>query len=164
MKKIISFGLVSVFAFAGCTPIDYRPNQPTVEVNRDANVDVDNQLSAVAMSVQDSLLTLAATKEPLKQHAINTNPLTTPRGGMGFRATLDWTGPIEPLLYRLGEMTNYKLKVLGPTPAIPVVVSLVEKNRRIADIVKDAGLQAGHRANIVVYPSNRIIELRYIPA
>ena len=58
-------------------------------------------------------------------------------------------------------MTRYKLKVLGATPSIPVVVSITASNSVVADILKDAGLQAGKKANLVVYPGSRIIELRY---
>lgn len=164
MRKATAMSMIGICVLTtACTPIQ-RPNRGETFETLGTTVDVDNELTKVAFSVQQSMRTLAASKEPHELNAINTDPLVTPEGGMGHRATLDWSGPIEPLLHRLGHMTRYNVKVLGPSPAIPVVVTLMAENRRIADILKDAGLQAGKRANLVVYPSSRIIELRYVPA
>jgi defect-in-organelle-trafficking protein DotD len=123
--------------------------------------DVEYQLAKAALSVEDSLRTLAATQQIHAKNAINTDILITPQGGMGGLASIDWSGPIEPLLERIGEMTRYRVKVLGPIPHIPVIVSISARERMVADILKDAGLQTGKRANLVVYPTSRIIELRY---
>jgi defect-in-organelle-trafficking protein DotD len=104
---------------------------------------------------------LAATQTPYISHAINTAPLVAPQGGMGGSISIDWSGPIQPLLEKMAHMTQYKLKIMGNEPPIPIIVSVTAKNAVIADIIKNAGLQAGKRANIVVYPNTRIIELRY---
>lgn len=124
-------------------------------------LDVEQQLMNSALSAQDSLRTLAATQQSYAKNAINTDILVTPEGGMGGLATIDWSGPVEPLLEKICKMTNYRLKVLGPIPPIPVLVTIAGRERVIADILKDAGLQAGKKANVVVYPTSRIIELRY---
>ena len=42
---------------------------------------------------------------------------------MGGTADIDWVGPLGPLVNRLGEMSNYRVKFLGMPPAIPIVVS-----------------------------------------
>ncbi len=123
--------------------------------------DVEYQLMKSAMSVEDSIRTLAGTQDIFTKNAINTDILVTPQGGMGELASIDWSGPIEPLLEKIGLMTRYRVKVLGPIPPIPVIVSISCRERLIADILKDTGLQAGKRANLVVYPTSRIIELRY---
>jgi defect-in-organelle-trafficking protein DotD len=123
--------------------------------------DVEYQLMKSAMSVEDSIRTLAGTQDIFTKNAINTDILVTPQGGMGELASIDWSGPIEPLLEKIGLMTRYRVKVLGPIPPIPVIVSISCRERLVADILKDAGLQAGKRANLVVYPTSRIIELRY---
>ncbi len=134
----------------GCSP------KPTYVMS-----DVEYQLMKSAISVEDSLRTLAATQEINTKNAINTDILVTPQGGMGGLASIDWSGPIEPLLEKIGTLTHYRVKVLGPIPSIPLIVTISADDRVIADILKDAGLQAGNRANLVVYPTNRIIELRY---
>lgn len=135
--------------FVGCS-------RTTYEVS-----DVEYQLAKAALSVEDSLRTLAATQQIHAKNPINTDILITPQGGMGGLASLDWSGPIEPLLEKIGEMTRYRVKVFGPLPHMPLIVSISSRDRMVADILKDAGLQAGKRANLVVYPTSRIIELRY---
>lgn len=147
-SKGLLFPLLAIFA--GCS------QQPIYEIS-----DVEYQLMKSAMSVEDSLRTLAATQEVYAKNALNTDILVTPQGGMSGLASIDWSGPIEPLLEKLANMTRYRVKVFGPMPHIPVIVSISCRERMIADILKDAGLQAGKRATIVVYPSSRIIELRY---
>jgi defect in organelle trafficking protein DotD len=148
-KNLLTIPLATFFLF-GCSP------KPTYEVSN-----VEYQLTKAALSIEDSLRTLAATQQIKAKNPINTDILITPQGGMGELSSIDWSGPIEPLLERIGELTNYRVKVFGPIPHIPLIVSISCRDRMIADILKDAGLQAGKRANLVVYPTSRIIELRY---
>lgn len=154
MGKSLSFLTLFIF-LVQCTPVQKQ--------SAFKGMDIEGLLFETANSVDNSLRVLAHTQKIYPQQVINTEPLITAKGGMGGRATLDWSGPIEPLLQRIGDLTHYKLKVLGHSPAIPVIVSITAKDSLVADIVKDAGLQATKRANVVVYPNNRIIELRYLP-
>lgn len=149
MDKLL-FAIPFAALLLGCSP------KPTYEVS-----DVEYQLMKSAMSVEDSLRTLAATNEVYAKNAINTDVLITPQGGMGELASIDWSGPLEPLVEKIAEMANYRVKVFGPMPHVPVIVSISCRERMIADILKDAGLQAGKRANLVVYPTSKIIEIRY---
>lgn len=151
LAPVVLPAMLSTVFITGCTA-----PQPTYTVS-----DVEYQLMRAALSVEDSLRALAATQEVYSKAAINTDVLITSQGGMGGLASLDWSGPIEPLLEKIGELTRYRVKVLGPIPPIPIIVSISARERMIADILKDAGLQAGKRANLVVYPTTRIIELRY---
>lgn len=138
------------------------PVKPAVPANYGSqDIDINERLSCVAKSIEQSLRTLAAAQETEAMNAINTAPLITAKGGMGCKANLDWSGPIEPLLKEVARLTHYKVKVLGNSPAIPIIVSITADGRVMADILKDAGLQAGKRANLVVYPASKIIELRY---
>lgn len=122
---------------------------------------VEQELLAASRSVQNSLALLARAQEEHTMPLLNTTPLVTPEGGMGGTADIDWTGPIEPLVRKLAEMTDYKLKVLGSDPGIPIIISISQNKAVIADILKNAGMQAGKRASIVVFPANRVIEIRY---
>ena len=163
---IVTF-LVGNLCLSGCglTPLQTLDDTPT---NHNESLPPDlsaleSQLKMAADSVSASLRTLAKTQEAAAARAnlLDTRPLVTAQGGMGEIAMLDWSGPIEPLLYKIASMTNYQLKILGNPPPIPVLVSIEGQNRVIADILKDAGLQATKQAGIVVYPELRIIELRY---
>lgn len=122
---------------------------------------VEQELITAAKKIETSLALLASAQEESNVPLLNTAPLITPEGGMSGTADIDWTGPIEPLVRKLADLTDYKVKVLGNTPAIPIIVSISEDCAVIADILKNAGMQAGKRANIVVFPANRVIEIRY---
>jgi len=146
-----------VFTLNACAPV--RPAAPCNYAAQD--ICINEKLSDTASAIDRSLRILAQAQKIECMNAINTAPLVTAKGGMGCKAHLDWSGPIEPLLYEVARLTDYRVKILGNTPPIPIIVSITAENRTIADIVKDAGLQAGKRANLVVYPCSRIIELRY---
>lgn len=122
---------------------------------------VEQELVAAAKKIETSLAVLASAQEETTVPLLNTAPLITPEGGMSGTADIDWTGPIEPFVRKLADLTDYKVKVLGTAPAIPVIISISQENAVIADILKNAGMQAGKRANIVVFPANRVIEIRY---
>jgi defect-in-organelle-trafficking protein DotD len=125
------------------------------------NAVVEQELVASARTIENALALLARTQEQHNVPLLNTAPLITPEGGMSGTADIDWTGPIEPLVRKLADMTEYKVKVLGNAPSIPIIVSISQNQAIIADILKNAGMQAGKRANIVVFPANRVIEVRY---
>lgn len=131
--------------------------------NKKTSIDTDigAQLVSSARSIEKSLATLAAAQEISNIPVLNTAPLLTPEGGMGGIADIDWTGPLEPLLEKIANMTNYNLKIMGSPTPIPIIVSITQNRAIIADILKNACLQAGKRVNIIVFPANRIIELRY---
>jgi defect-in-organelle-trafficking protein DotD len=81
--------------------------------------------------------------------------------GMQGLTTIDWSGPVEPLLKQIAMAANYRLRVLGTPPAIPVIVTIFSKNKMLGDVLRDVGYQCGRRATVVVYPGSQVIELRY---
>ena len=64
-------------------------------------------------------------------------------------------------LLQIAIASNYRLTVLGTAPAIPVLVTVYSKNVMLGDVLRDVGYQGGRRAQVVVYPDSRTIELRY---
>lgn len=149
---------VVVLGLSSCASPPHRTSEKA-DIN-----EIQAHLYETAVSVEQSLRTLAAAQNKVNQPAINTEPLMTVEGGMSKIVTVDWAGPIENLLQKIAEMSEYQLKVFGQDPNFPVLVSIYAKRAYLADLVKDAGIQAGARADIVVYPSTRVIELRFINA
>ena len=121
----------------------------------------ESRLNATAVSVSKSLQELAEIDRATHPRAILPSPIEPDMIGMGQLGSIDWSGPVGPLVKKIAEATNYKFKVLGTPPAIPVLISITAKNTPLADILRDASFQCGNRANIVTYPASRIIELRY---
>jgi defect-in-organelle-trafficking protein DotD len=121
----------------------------------------DNSLAEASYSVSRSIVDLAETTQAAHPTPNLTPPPSPASYGMGGMTSIDWSGPIEPLVQQLAKASNYRLRVLGRTPAIPVIVTVNTKNAMLGDILRDVGYQCGERAALVVFPNSRVIELRY---
>ena len=118
-------------------------------------------LAEASYSVSRSMVDLAETAQaahPLPSLAPPPSPATY---GMAGLTTVDWSGPVEPLVKQIAFAANYRVRVLGTPPAIPLLVTVYAKNTMLGDILRDVGYQCGRRATITVFPESRVIELRY---
>ena len=158
MKKIISAFILSLLASCATTSQNF-PNSITPNINPKSD-DAAIQLAEAARSVSQSLNELK-TIEKASAPSIKPLPYPTSSGLGKIIASVDWSGPIEPLLERIAKLANYRLCILGRHPAIPILVTITSQNTPLADIVRNADLQAGIKANIAVYPGIHTIELRY---
>lgn len=139
-----------------CNP---EPPLPTC-----SNADIQNDLVLAANSIERSLNVLASAQEAESPPVINIAPLITPEGGMGGKVAIDWTGPVAPLIEKIAKMTDYRVKILGNEPAIPIIITINARDTMIAEILQNASFQSGKRAHILVFPNNHVIEVRYLPA
>lgn len=121
----------------------------------------ESSLAEASYSVSRSIVDLAETEQAAHPN-LNLEPPPAPASyGMGGYTTVDWSGPVEPLLKQIANASNYRLRVMGTRPAIPVLVTIYAKNAMLGDILRDTGYQVGRRASVVVFPSSKVIELRY---
>jgi defect-in-organelle-trafficking protein DotD len=118
-------------------------------------------LAEASYSMSRSIVDLAETAQAAHPLPVLAPPPSPATYGMAGLTTIDWSGPIEPLLKQIAIASNYRLRVLGTSPAIPVLVSVYSKNVMLGDVLRDVGYQGGRRAAVVVYPGSRVIELRY---
>ena len=149
--KLTSIAILCI-ALAACTPT------PT-EINK--TDETSASLAEASYSVSRSITDLSETAQaahPLPPLDPPPNPASY---GMGQLTSVDWSGPIAPLVKQIAKASGYRMNVLGTPPAIPVIVTINEKNAMMADILRNAGYQCGRRATVVIYPENRVIELRY---
>ena len=153
MKKFTIFLiLTALLLIQGCASRSTLPS---------ATNETDTSLAEASYAVSRSITRLSETAQaahPLPRLAPSPNPATY---GMAGLTSVDWSGPVEPLVKEMAKATGYHMRVLGKEPAIPVLVSIYSQNTMIADILRDVGYQCGRRATIAVYPDDRIIELRY---
>lgn len=77
--------------------------------------------------------------------------------------SVDWVGPIEPMVRSLADRAGYQTQINGDKPPVPVVVSVQAREKSVVEVLRDLGLQAGRRADIVVDPDRRMVELNYAP-
>jgi defect in organelle trafficking protein DotD len=156
-KVILTVVPLIILQLVGCSSEPRIAASASAQRSRAADV----QLAQAADSVSQSLGELAAIERASHPRTMIQSPTEPDMIGMGQLASLDWSGPIGPLVKKIAEATNYRYKVLGTAPTVPILVSISAKDIPLGDILRDAGFQCGEKANIVVYPASKIIELRY---
>jgi defect-in-organelle-trafficking protein DotD len=151
--KIKNLTLLTIpFALIACTPHPPPPNSMD---------GTDSSLAEASYSVSRSLVSLSETAQAAHPLPALDPPPNPASYGMAQLTSIDWSGPVEPLIRELGKASNYRVRVLGTAPSIPVLVTIYDKNRMLADVLRDVGYQCGRRAAVVIYPESRVIELRY---
>ena len=75
--------------------------------------------------------------------------------------TVNWVGPVEPLVKQLADRASYKLNVTGNKPEIAIVVTIDVRNQPVIETLRDVGLQLGGRAELKVDANQKIVELSY---
>lgn len=165
IKKILV--LLPFVTLAGCAdkPKFVDLNLKYITVNSAPVQAVDQksqaQLAEAAQSVNQSLQQLSAiqiaTHPDVKMPAPDTSATD-----MAQQTSLDWTGPVEPLLNKIGQASGYQVQVIGRQPAIPVIVIINAFDEPLANILRDTTYQVAKKARIQVYPKNKTIELRYL--
>jgi defect-in-organelle-trafficking protein DotD len=151
IKSFLILGLITLTLSACVTRAPMRP-----KLDR-----TDNSLAEASYSVSRSIVSLSETAQAAHPLPDLGPPPSPDSYGMGGLTSVDWSGPVEPLVKQLAGAADYRVRVLGTSPGIPVLVTVYDKNMMLADILRDVGYQCGRRASVVVYPESRVIELRY---
>lgn len=151
---------MALFVLLGCTktPPGTLQKPPMNAPSDDASM----RLVEAASSVSYSLNQLAQIEAAATPPGATGKPLPDSESyALQARASVDWSGPIESLLERIAKISGFHLRVLGKAPAIPVLVSISAQDTPLTQILRDAALQAGTKADVLVYSNTGIIELRY---
>lgn len=155
IHKIYETGLIISLAMFLCAcatpkpPEAYTPNK------------AQTSLAEASYSVSRSIVDLAETAEAAHPRPRIESPPPPASYGMGGLTSVDWSGPVEPLVKQIAAAANYHFKVLGTQPGIPIIVTIYTKNAMLGDILRDVGYQCGRRATVTVYADTRVIELSY---
>lgn len=160
--------LLPILALTGCTDkpkfVDLSLNYITTNSAPVASADQKSQaqLAEAAQSVNQSLAQLSAIQLATHPGVKMPSPVDPTFIGMSQQTSLDWTGPVEPLLKKIATASGYTVNVLGREPAIPVIVVINAYDQPLASILRDTTYQISKKARIHVYPNKKIIELRYL--
>lgn len=117
------------------------------------------QAAERATSAQNKMAQIESFRTPLPTQ----DGLPYPIAGMAQPTSLTWTGPIEQISRTLAEMAGLGFKTTGKEPPLPLVVNVEAHQQPIGKILQDIGAQAGRRADLIVEPMSRTLELRYAP-
>lgn len=151
-------GLLILFPFIVCACA--APKQPpSYDINK-----TEASLAEASYAVSRSVVDVAEVTQAAHPMSMLTPPPSPATYGMAGLGSVDWSGPVEPLVKQIAKATDYRVRVLGRPPAIPVLVTIYTKHAMLGDLLRDVGYQCGERANIVVFPESRVIELRYAKA
>lgn len=156
-KKISFLGGAALLALSACAPVSKIDHQMVASPDP-----VSLRLAAAVDKASSALHTLASVEQARNPGAA---VQAAPYAPQELRRTVsvDWVGPIEPIAKRLADRAGYEFQVNGDIPPAPVVVSVQAKQKTVVEVLRDLGLQAGLRANIVVDPEQRVVELNYAP-
>lgn len=163
---LIVFVCLSLTIAAGCATNQETAEKPDIDnitiVNSDAELkSAETKLAEAASSVDASLRQLAEIERATHPQARLPSPPSAELIRMNQLASVQWTGPVAPLVDKIAQATHYKLRIIGKAPAIPILISISAKDTPMADILRDVTFQCGNKANIVLYAASRTIELRY---
>lgn len=153
--KQIAFVLLVTLFIAGCSSNQHAATR--ISSSDPAAV----QLAEAATSVSHSLYQLAAIEKAASPHKPETLPDPSSYG-MENLISVDWTGPVAAILQRIANVSHYKLRIIGTEPSIPIVVSVTVENEPIGNVLRNVAYQAHQRAHVILYPKQRVIELRYV--
>lgn len=166
LSKLFSAGLVFAL-LAGCDSspepninYTYIPSNetPTHSVDKHAQAQLAEAASSVSQSLQQ-LSAISMATHPGVQMPAPSNPDTI---GMAQIVSVNWYGPVEPLLKKIAETSEYQLHVLGNAPETPIIVVVDQRNVPLADVLRNVTFQAANKAQIKVYPGTKVLELRYL--
>lgn len=157
MKRffVLSFVSFSVLSLMGCSSTTYK-NTDAAEIQN-----ANTTLAQASSTISDSLTASEEIQRATTPALSLKNLPNADAYNMDQIASIDWSGPVGPIVKRIADASHYNLRVLGRPPAVPVLVSINQKNMTLGYILRDIDYQAGSRANIVVLPEKKIIELRY---
>lgn len=75
--------------------------------------------------------------------------------------TVNWVGPVEPLVKQLADRASYRMIQTGNTPETPVIVNVNVQHQPVIETLRDVGLQLGSRAELRVDAEQKVVELSY---
>jgi defect-in-organelle-trafficking protein DotD len=120
------------------------------------------RLASAVDKASAALQTLASVEQARNPAASLQVPPAAPQE-LRRTVTVDWVGPIEPIARTMADRAGYQLEINGDRPPVPVVVSVQAREKSVVEVLLDIGLQAGQRANVVVDPDRKMVELNYAP-
>lgn len=160
VRSVFCF-VIALGALGGCSAIDkgFSNNTPQVVAAPDP---VSARLAEAADRVSNALETLAAV-ENARTPSASSAPIANAPRELRRAITVNWVGPVEPVLKMLADRAGYEFKAFGNRPSNAAVISLDVENRAIIEVMRDVGLQLGGRADVRVSGDARRVEIHYAP-
>lgn len=172
MRKYAVAIIVGVFA-VGCSTEKNIPDYKDSEYSQDLlrsvklskesfdNKSIEQKLTQAAVQASNALSSLAEVKKARSHDPLPIFPGQLAAEDFSQLVTLDWSGPVEPVMKMLVEVSGYRLKVYGAMPTIPPVVTVDSKDVAVSDVIKDVVYQAQDQVDVKVDASSKEVQLYY---
>lgn len=114
------------------------------------------RLVEAATRAEKALLALAQAREGGEMNA--SPPRVVPEELLQ-KVTVDWIGPLELLAADMAKRAGYRFTESGPPAVRPLMVTIHASGTPLVLVLRDAGLQAGDTARLVVDARTREIRV-----
>lgn len=147
----VTLALTLTVLFPGCSS---TPDEPPTDPALDA-------LAESAERVQGELSQLRALEQEQSNKPNRSYDAPT-RGPLSEPITLNWSGPVEPVLEAVTDMLDgYDYTVSGDTPTQAITVDIDANNEPAWNVLRDIGRQTGNRVGVHINDRDQIVELTY---
>ncbi len=156
--KIKMFSTALLLSFiSGCVTNPPKVDEPVSQKDQSLMM-----LQKTASSIQMSLTQLAEAEQYEKMKLKPNEPRVHKQiPGMEMLVTMPWSGTIEQAVSKLAGFSGYDVKFMGKPPIIPILVQISRDPATVSDHLNNIGIQADSRADIIVDPNQKIVEVRY---
>lgn len=153
--KIVPIGYIVLLVLSGCA---IGPKSPATNEQDQAITMLNN----TARSINQSLTLLAEAEQYEKMKVRPDAPRIYKQiPGMEAVVTMPWQGTLEQAVSKLSSFSGYEVKFLGKAPVLPILVQIGRDPASVSDHMRNIGIQAGSRADLVVDAKLKIVEVRY---
>ena len=161
MKPSAPLMLCCAMALSGCAA--FAPQPPIAAAPAVADP-AATMLTEAAARAERALVALAQALPAPPPAAAMPLPDTVPPA-LRRTVTLDWIGPLGIMAEDLARRAGYRFHSAGPTPVRPFIVAIEAEEEPLIAVMRDAGLQAGNAATLVVDANQRMVRLDWaVPA
>lgn len=163
MFRTVRIVMVLGFTAAGlaaCGPTNYGARNPQVAALPDK---VSLMLADAADRSSTALQTLAAIEQQ-RTPDVAVAPIADAPPELQRAITINWVGPVEPILKLLADRAGYGFQTVGRAPPVAAIVSVDAENKPVIEVMRSIGLQLGVRADVSVDGTRRMVEIHYAPA
>jgi defect in organelle trafficking protein DotD len=143
---------VLALALAGCSVAPIAPNVDTPGIS--------NPETALQTSMDETAREMTRIGAMQPSAAIGSQP-TVVAGELDRMVAMQWSGPLDGAVKRLGETIGYSAAIIGTVPRAGVNVTVDPTPRRVYDILHRLGDQAGDAATVRVDQQHQKLEVIY---
>ena len=125
-------------------------------------INAEAQIAEAAAGVSQTLNDLAAMQRAKDPGMYRDMPDVGSSRQTAGLASVNWVGPVEPLLDQIAKKIGFRFVRYGQRTATPIIVSIDAHQQSLATIIQDISYQSQSHAVVKINSAKHLLELRYI--